>query len=148
MMIAWACNDWGALDRDALYDILALRERVFVVEQKCAYQECDGADRDALHLSGKRDGTLVAYARIFGPGIKHEGAAIGRVIVSAEARGGLGRTLMNEAMAQVRAHFGPVPIYVQAQAHLERFYASLGFVREGDTYDEDGIPHVDMTRPA
>ena len=35
-----------------------------------------------------------------------------------------------------------------AQAHLVRFYAGLGFERSGEPYEEDGIPHLDMRRPA
>jgi ElaA protein len=43
---------------------------------------------------------------------------------------------------------GRVPIRIGAQAHLEKFYGELGFVRASDVYDEDGIPHIEMTRAA
>lgn len=130
-----------------LHDALALRQRVFVVEQACVYQDVDGKDPNALHLLGRDDhGALVAYARILPPGARFDVAAIGRVVIAPERRGeGLARTLMLEAIRVARDHHGP-RVALSAQAHLETFYASLGFVRVSDEYDEDGIPHVDMRR--
>jgi ElaA protein len=65
------------------------------------------------------------------------------VIVAPAARGtGLGKTLMQHGIALA----GAVPIKIAAQAYLEKFYTDLGFVRTGDVYDDDGIPHVDMLR--
>jgi ElaA protein len=130
-----------------LHDALALRQRVFVVEQACLYQDVDGKDPNALHLLGRDEtSALVAYARILPPGARFDVAAIGRVVVAPEHRGqGLARTLMLEAIRIARDHHGP-RVALSAQAHLEAFYASLGFVRVGDVYDEDGIPHVDMRR--
>ena len=130
-----------------LHDALALRQRVFVVEQACVYQDVDGKDPNALHLLGRDEhGALVAYARILAPGVRFDVAAIGRVVIAPERRGeGLARTLMLEAIRVARDHHGP-RVALSAQAHLEAFYASLGFVRVGDEYDEDGIPHVDMRR--
>ena len=61
------------------------------------------------------------------------------------ARGtGMGRVLMREGHRRVREQFGPSPVHVGAQAHLEAFYGSLGYARSGPNYDEDGIPHLPM----
>jgi ElaA protein len=46
------------------------------------------------------------------------------------------------------AAVGPVAVRISAQAHLERFYNHVGFARVGENYDEDGIPHLEMLRPA
>lgn len=136
----------AALD---LYEILALRQRVFVVEQHCAYLDADGWDQAAAHVVGTRDGALVAYARILEPGVRLAERTIGRVIVAAGARGqGLARALMERALASIRDAHGSTAVALSAQAHLEPFYASLGFERRGNQYDEDGIPHVDMVRAA
>jgi ElaA protein len=35
-------------------------------------------------------------------------------------------------------------IRISAQAHLENFYAQLGFESTGKAYLEDGIPHIEM----
>ncbi|PAV72581.1 hypothetical protein WR25_18328 [Diploscapter pachys] len=39
MSIEWICKHHGDLAKEQLYAILQLRTEVFVVEQRCAYQE-------------------------------------------------------------------------------------------------------------
>lgn len=159
--IRWSLKGFGALGAEGLYEVLRLRQRVFVVEQACAYLDLDGKDQAALHLIGhdvvSRDlvghdtvGAIAAYARLLSPGVSYDVHAIGRVVTAPEHRGrGLGRALMRQAIASiVERAGGPVPIALGAQAHLEAFYGSLGFVRFGEPYDEDGIPHVHMRREA
>lgn len=139
----WFERAFDELTRDELYAIIALRERVFVVEQKCAYLDADGLDPRCLHLWAVERGAIVAYLRFLPAGVKYDEAAIGRVIVAQEARGtGLGKELMRRGLAMA----GAAPVRVGAQAHLERFYGELGFRRVSDVYDEDGIPHVEMLR--
>ncbi|MDP6933270.1 MAG: GNAT family N-acetyltransferase [Myxococcota bacterium] len=145
----WSWRSFSDLSTVELYDIMALRQAVFVVEQECAYQDSDGQDGRSMHLSGMQDGRLRAYLRAFGPGLVYEEAAIGRVVVASTERGtGLGRRLMEEGLVRVNQTWGPVAVKVSAQAHLERFYRSLGFEVVGEGYLEDGIEHLPMTRPA
>jgi ElaA protein len=131
-----------------LYDVLALRNRVFVVEQECCYQDIDGLDlvADTRHLLARASsGSVVGYARLLAPSDVGGPARIGRVIVSSEARGqALGRRLMERALASCATHWPDAGVQLSAQAHLRAFYASLGFEATSDVYDEDGIPHVDM----
>jgi ElaA protein len=141
--LTWHDRAYGELTRDELYAILELRERVFVVEQKCAYQDVDGKDPVCRHLWAARGGEIVAYLRIIPAGAHYDEVAIGRVIVAQAMRGtGLGRELMKRGLAAA----GAVPVRLSAQAHLEKFYVDLGFRRVSDIYDEDGIPHVEMLR--
>lgn len=144
----WKIKSFEALTVSELYAILHLRSEVFVVEQNCVYQDLDYADPKALHLMGTdEDGQLLAYTRIFGPGIKFTEASIGRVVTSPLARGtGAGRALMERSIAELQQHFGMIPIRIGAQQYLQRFYTSLGFVQTSDTYMEDGIPHIEMLR--
>jgi ElaA protein len=144
--IVWDCRRFAALTPDLLYKILALRQAVFVVEQKCAYADADGHDGEALHLTGWRGGLLVAYARILPPGVRYAEYSIGRVAVDVSFRGGgLGKAVMLDAMARIAALDAVAPIRIQAQEYLaDGFYSGLGFRRIGFVYDEDGIPHVDM----
>jgi ElaA protein len=140
--LTWYERTFDALDVHQLYRILALRQRVFVVEQTCAYLDADGVDQASRHLWAERAGDIVAYVRIVPPGVKYDEVAIGRVITAPEARGtGLGRELMRRAIAAAGS-----PIRISAQAHLEKFYGELGFARASDVYDEDGIPHIEMLR--
>lgn len=146
--IRWEWLPFSGLDPRSLYAILAAREQVFVVEQSCAYRDADGLDLHAWHLAGWAPGDeLAAYLRVLAPGARFAEHSIGRVLTTAPFRGrGLGRELMLHGLTRVEENFGRVPVRIAAQAHLERFYASLGFVAIGAPYDEDGIAHLDMLR--
>ena len=144
MQLRWHERGFSELSVDELYAIMALRERVFIVEQNCPYLEADGLDPGARHVWAEA-GEIRAYLRILPAGLKFEEHAIGRVIVAPVARGtGLGKELMRRGIAII----GDLPIRLHAQAHLEKFYRDLGFDPASDVYDEDGIPHMDMLRPA
>lgn len=147
--VLWQCQPFEALDTRTLYDLLALRTAVFVVEQNCPYQELDGKDDRAWHLLGHDTGGLVATARILAPGDSFTGASIGRVVTSPARRGqGLGEQLMARAVAHCGWLFPDHAIEIGAQAHLQAFYARFGFVVSSEPYLEDGIPHIEMRRPA
>lgn len=143
----WTWARFEGLSLDDLYDALALRCRVFILEQG-AYQDPDGLDRCAWHLLGRDEaGTLQANLRVVDPGRKYEEPSIGRVITSPEWRGqGAGRTLMSEGVARCTQAWPGRAIRISAQAHLQRFYGSLGFRPVGEPYAEDGIPHIEMLR--
>lgn len=131
---------------DELYGILQLRQEVFVVEQACAYLDCDDHDQRSIHLFTDDNG-LVAYARVLPPGEKFREASLGRVVTAKRARRtGAGRAIVKRAIETIERRFGRVPIRISAQSYLARFYGELGFEREGDEYLEDGIPHIEMTR--
>ena len=145
--MTWQECSFAELTVRELYDLLRLRAAVFVVEQTCAFQDMDNLDIQARHLLGRIDGIVLAYARLFGPGECYAEASIGRVVTAAACRRtGVGKELMGEAIAALERHWGSGPIRIGAQAYLERFYASFGFVRDGDNYVEDGIPHLYMVR--
>jgi ElaA protein len=143
--LIWHVRTFAELTVSELYAILQLRQRVFVVEQNCVYQDADGVDHLCRHVWAQRGDAIAAYLRIVPAGVKFPELSIGRVITSPDARGsGLGRELMKRGIAAT----GGVAIRIGAQAHLEKFYGELGFVRASDVYDEDGIPHIEMLRAA
>jgi ElaA protein len=149
MSVDWEWLPFSSLTPRQVHDVLALRQRVFVVEQRCAYQDADGVDPQCWHGLGVLDGVLVATARLVPPGTIFVEPAIGRVVTAPEVRRtGVGRALMHEAIAQVRRLYPGQPVRIGAQRYLERFYASLGFEVAGEPYDEDGIPHIEMLRGA
>lgn len=143
--LVWREEPFDALAPRRLYAIMALRAQVFVVEQRCAYQDADGADAASRHLWAESpDGAIVAYLRLVPAGVKFAEASIGRVVTAPSVRRtGLGRELMRRGIAAIGAD---VPIRIGAQAYLERFYGGFGFERASDLYDEDGIPHIEMLR--
>lgn len=149
MLLAWTWRRFADLGVDGVYDMLALRAKVFVLEQG-PYLDPDGADRQAWHLLGRdAGGELLAYLRVLDPGVKFEETSIGRVVVDASLRGrGVGHALMREGLAHCAVHWPGQPVRISAQAHLQRYYNRHGFQIASDEYLEDGIPHVQMRRNA
>ncbi len=147
-MIAWALRPYGELTGEEVYEILALRQAVFVVEQRCVYLDADGRDRCSHHLLGRDGGgRLIAYLRILDPGCRCPEPSIGRVLVHPEHRGrGVGAALMHEGMRECARLYPGRPIRIWAQNYLRRFYERLGFhyLGDGNPVEEDGIPHTAM----
>jgi ElaA protein len=143
----WTWSRFAELGVDNLYDALALRCRVFILEQG-PYLDPDGIDRQAWHLLGRDDaGVLQAYLRVVDPGARFEEPSIGRVITAPECRGrGLGRRLVGEGVQRCSAAWPARAIRIAAQAHLQPFYADFGFVPDGEVFNEDDIPHIEMLR--
>jgi ElaA protein len=141
----WNWLRFHELGVDNLYDALALRCRVFILEQG-PYLDPDGLDRHSWHLLGRNGvGTLLAYARVVDPGLKYAEPSLGRVIVAPEARGtGAGHRLVAQALLHGAQAWPGQGNRISAQAHLQGFYAAHGFAPVGPPYSEDNIPHVQM----
>lgn len=151
MEIIWQDFHHRELSVAQLYQVLALRNAVFIVEQNCPYQDVDGVDLmgENRHLLGLCDGQLMACARLLAPENISDPVKIGRVIVSGKARGlKLGNRLMEQAILSCKRHWPQQDIKLSAQAHLQAFYGQFGFIAKGKIYLEDEIPHVDMVRQA
>lgn len=147
MELTWVNKRFEDLSNTEIYNIGALRQEVFVVEQRCAYLDFDYKDQDCYHvMATNKKGKLVAYTRLAPKGISYENdIAIGRVVISPIARGkGLGRVLMERSLAYCWEVWGKQNIRISAQDYLLKFYKSLGFVDTGKKYLEDDIPHTEM----
>ncbi len=137
------------LDPRTLYRILRLRSEVFVVEQACVYLDLDGRDmeRATVHVWAdpvEEAPSVAAALRLL---TEPDGSRrIGRVVTAAEERGlGLARTLLERALTLVP---DDAPVVLDAQVRLEDWYRGWGFERTGPDFEEDGIVHVPMRRPA
>lgn len=145
--ITWKFRSYEGLTKSELYDWLALRSEVFIVEQNCPYQDLDGMDQRAEHLLGYQNDQLVAGARLFAPGDCYTEACIGRVITKPSHRAlKIGHDLMKQAISYCMDNYNRSAILISAQAYLIKFYESHGFVTVGETYLEDNIPHIKMLR--
>jgi ElaA protein len=126
------------------YDVWRLRQQVFVIEQDCPYPDLDGRDLEPTtrHVVLLEDGAVVGTLRVLDDG---DWARIGRVVVAPAARGrGLAALMMDEAVALC----GDREVRLDAQTGLTAFYAGYGFEVAGPEFDEDGVMHVPMRRPA
>ena len=154
MTVKWLWKAFDELDLEQLYELLALRNEVFVVEQNSVYNDTDGLDQQAWHLLGydsdclNSTDRLVVYLRVLPPQVAYEEAAsIGRVVVRAWWRhNGLAREAMNRALDFVSNTCPCWPLKIAAQRYLEPFYQHYGFETVSGEYQMDGLPHVDMLR--
>jgi ElaA protein len=147
--IEWHWKPFAALTTVEVYDMLAARNIVFVVEQNCVYGDIDGLDKDAWHLlayaRGDNGATLAGYLRVLLPDGTHSDIQIGRVLTTAKFRGiGLGNAILEQALERIGAQWPRAAISLHAQAHLQTFYGAFGFKPVSDVHDEDGIPHIWM----
>ncbi|MDU5017419.1 MAG: GNAT family N-acetyltransferase [Corynebacterium sp.] len=147
----------AALDVHQLY---RLRVDVFVHEQRCPYAEIDATDADpqTVHLLAWDADTheLLGTARVFPAAPADDaaladatGAQIGRFALAPAARGtGLGRELLQAAIDLGERMRPGQTLYLEAQAGLVDYYASFGFTPTGEPFDDEGVPHQPMLRPA
>ena len=92
-----------------------------------------------------RDDQLLAYQRCLAPGLNYPESSLGRIVVSAPARGlQLGRTLVLKGIDHNLRQWPGHDIRINAQSYLRDFYTGLGFAAQGAEYEEDGIMHVAM----
>jgi ElaA protein len=149
-MLTWQWTRFAGLSGDDVYDMLALRSLIFVLEQDCVYLDADGLDRQSWHLLGRDGhGALQAYLRVCDPGLKAAVPSVGRVVVHPSQRGtGLGHVLVAEALKRCDQAFPGQRNHISAQAHLQGFYGRHGYMAVGEIYLEDDIPHIAMERAA
>ena len=93
--IVWKIKPFAKLSTEELYQILKIRQEVFIVEQTCYYLDADGYDQQAVHIWAESAGEILAYSRVFEPGIKYAEASIGRVLTNPKYRkNNLGKILI------------------------------------------------------
>jgi ElaA protein len=143
-MLHFENKTFDELSKAELYELLSMRNDVFIVEQECPYQDIDFKDQKAIHVLGKINNDIVAYARLFMPGDYLEEASIGRVMVKKKFRQfKYGQVLMRNAIETLK-NLGVKIIDISAQVYLLKFYQDLGFESISEHYLEDDIPHVLM----
>lgn len=131
-------GSWNQLQPDARL----IREQVFIREQAIPEKdEWDEQDAISQHFVLYDQEQPIATARLL------QNNSVGRVAVLKAYRGqGLGHMIMQEVMACARQQQREF-LHLSAQVHAISFYEQLGFVVQGDAYDECGIPHIEMRMP-
>lgn len=141
----WNVKKFEELKCEEIYKILQIRNKIFIVEQKCVYQDCDGKDKKSYHLYLEDKGEIISYLRILPRKVSYNEVSIGRVLVNKNYRGmGIARKMMIKAINFIEKNLGEKEIKIQAQCYLIDFYKSLGFKEISNEYLEDNIPHIDM----
>ena len=108
-----------SLSNAQLYDIMALREEVFTLEQKCTERDFDGLDKKAIHV--------FAVARILPKGVYKKGVvSFGRLAVKKSHRGrGCGRETMHSILNYINRYYPGIPVRFSAQQYLKIFMRAL-----------------------
>ena len=142
----WKWQSFNELSGKEMHDILAVRQRVFVVEQSCVYQDADEFDSRSWHLTGRKGtGDIEIYARLLCPGSRFVEPSFGRLLTRKSMRNtGFARTAVGMVIAKSQKEYPGQNIKISAQVYLADFYSGFGFKVIGELYDEDGIDHIDM----
>lgn len=134
---------FGDFTPQELYRALALRFNVFVLEQQSFFPELDDHDFAATHLYFEIDQQIIAYTRAFL--ITPSKATFGRVVVSKQFRGQhWGRKIVERTIREIKKWPQVTEIEIEAQEYLKKFYASFGFEKISEPFDDGGVMHVTM----
>jgi predicted GNAT family N-acyltransferase len=127
---------WDQLQQDAKL----IRTQVFICEQGITEaDEWDDQDVISQHFVIYDQDQPIATARLL------ENNSVGRVAVLKAYRGqGLGQMIMLEIISYAQKQRRSV-LTLSSQVHAISFYKKLGFTVQGNSYDECGIPHIEMT---
>jgi ElaA protein len=137
------CVRGDELTAQDVYDIWRIRDAVFAYEQQIDDTDVDGRDLlpTTTHLwMADADGPT-SYLRVIADDDGHR--RIGRVCTRRDQRG---QGLSGRLLADVHRRWGDETLLLHAQAHLEAWYESFGYVRIGENFDDAGIDHVPMSR--
>lgn len=130
-----------------LIEVLELRQKVFIIEQNCAYPDIDGFDQDSLHVLLCLNHKVIGYARILPSGIRYDIPSFGRFVIDPNYRNrGYAHLLITETLNLMKALYSETQIKIQAQVYLRKFYETYGFQVITEEYPEDDILHVDMVK--
>ncbi|MEO1444922.1 MAG: GNAT family N-acetyltransferase [Cyanobacteria bacterium J06635_11] len=146
MTLTWTWREFNDLSGAEMHEMLAARQRVFVVEQASPYQDADPLDQLALHLVIRAsDGQFVAYARVLPPEAHYAEPTFGRVLVMPQLRGtGIGREIVRQCLEKCASVYGAKRIRISAQRYLIDFYTGFGFEPVSPPFDDGGVEHVEM----
>ncbi len=146
MTIQYSIKPFAELTPNELYDILRLRQVVFIEEQKCIYVDCDNKDQTSDHLMGYLNDKLVICCRLLPKGLAYSDyVSFGRLVNDKSIRGtGEGKKVLRMAIDFLEKIYPKEKIKISAQYYLLKYYESLGFKAEGEVYQEDLLPHIAM----
>lgn len=141
--------DWQGLSKEELYEILRIRQEIFVLEQYCPFVDSDDLDQQAYHIWATHNDRIVGYSRVVAPGDQYQEASFGRLIVLPEYRHtGLGGDLVNASLKLIQKEFAGSGIKIMAQHYLLPFYCRYGFQKvEGKVWEDDILHYYMIKEP-
>ncbi|MEQ1535595.1 MAG: YbgC/FadM family acyl-CoA thioesterase [Burkholderiaceae bacterium] len=134
--------------KDLGADAFAIREEVFVNEQGFALEiEKDAYDVTSVHaVAYNRLGKPLATGRLLPTSVVDgvKTSKIGRMAVHRVMRGSkLGSDILSALVAAAKAR-GDEQVKLGSQWNAQNFYAKQGFTAQGEPFDDEGMPHIEM----
>ncbi len=128
---------------DKLPDAHFVRAEVFQKEQGIsADDDFDGLDNTAEQFVAYEDGNPIGTARY--RVLPDKVGKVERVAVFKAHRGKkVGRAIM-DSVSETAKEQGLAKLVLDSQVSAANFYESLGYQKDGDEFDEVGIPHIKM----
>ena len=130
-----------------LAEVRAIRRKVFCEEQQIDETiEIDGLDPSAIHVLISYNNVPAATGRllVMAEPAESEGFVIGRVAVLPQFRKKRLGDLAVRLLIRTAYNMGGQRQWVHAQLPVVGFYEKLGFIPQGEIYEEAGIPHITM----
>ena len=117
-----------------------VRGQVFIVEQEIDWEiEFDGLDPECILLTAYDEDVAVGAARLY----KNK---VGRVATLKEYRGkGIATLIMKKIEEYAKENSIPL-LKLHAQLYVKDFYLNLGYIQEGEIFQEADIDHIKMTK--
>lgn len=141
-VLSMTVGNWAILGEDAA----KVRTAVFVREQGIPQEmEWDAQDGAALHVVARNAlAQPIATARLVG-----EAGGVGRIGRMAVHRGlrgfHVGQVIL-QTLVDAAKQRGDVEVMLHAQRSAEGFYLRQGFAARGESFEEAGIAHIEMSR--
>lgn len=126
-----------------LYDILKLRNSIFVVEQNCAFGDVDGFDKEAYHVFITDEDGIQAYLRVLDRNTVYDDVSFGRVL-AVKRHYGLATRVLEAGIRVAKEHFDADRIVLHAEAYARGLYEKIGFQQTSEEFLEDNIPFIRM----
>ncbi|MDR2828748.1 MAG: GNAT family N-acetyltransferase [Acholeplasmatales bacterium] len=139
---------FNLLKPSEIYEILNVRNNVFVVDQQIYYVDTDFLDPESTFIFYKDKTTdkIVGTLRLIPKTKVFEDAyCFGRFCVLKEYQNkGIGSLILEAALEYFIKEYPEEKLRIHAQSYLLDFYLKYGFVKEGDVFEIEGIPHIEM----
>lgn len=146
MKVSFHIKPFDQLSNLELYQLLSLRQDIFVVEQNCPYLDADSKDLEGFHIFCIHQNEIIACSRLLPKGTSYKNyASIGRICCKKSYRGSdIALKIIELSIQHSRKTYPKASIKISAQAPLVSYYEKFGFVSIGEPYLEDDIPHQAM----
>lgn len=130
--------------KDLSKDSMAIRKTVFCDEQGFK-DEFDEIDEKAIHIVCYEKEIPIATCRVYYNSTE-EMYVVGRIAVIKEYRGkDYGAKILKSAEEEI-VNMGGNKAALSAQIQAKGFYEKQGYETEGDSYMDEGCPHIKMKK--